>query len=591
MSVRGITLINPVVNSVPTSIAIGRKGIDDNGRSLSMGLKADNDVVSSFLGQGLGDKATVLSKVLGNIGYSINVLRVAQDSLSSIAETLGCMLGVISQVGGSRAATRTLNDILQQKKAQVEQQIKSAKFDSRKLLTGDLGSNPTVRTKYNNKPVNVRTFTPGSFAAAGMVGTSSFNVTNNGNIATDSGGDLLTVGTVAFKFVDANPDYTKNQILKGSSEAETARNIVTAIRNNEDESLRAFNVSVSGSTVSISQRSAGSSSLVRILTIFASGDPVTILKPESATINFIGGADVATPANAGDSVTIGGITFTYTVAASATTMLVGLSRGESVTNLFNAVTAHPVINDLITRGVLLVQNAGGSLFLRTSVNLADLSLAVGNPLANSITTDLNPTEITRTITFPAGGSPNPSTVMIAGRIYTFNAVPLLPYALGDGSANGGIAAQLVYNALTDISSPLRPLIDQGFVTVTVAPGLSNVTIVSKVGDLLGAPDGGANHGDANTNFATIPNVTPLPPLPPPLAAKTGGGIDVSGIKNIDGFIGNLTPTFTLATQAITNGDGAAINLFNQLMGAAPLGATGNGDTTLVLTTTIAGRSF
>ncbi len=46
----GITLKNPVVNSVPTAIAIGRKGVDDNGKSLSTGLKADNDVVSTCLG-------------------------------------------------------------------------------------------------------------------------------------------------------------------------------------------------------------------------------------------------------------------------------------------------------------------------------------------------------------------------------------------------------------------------------------------------------------------------------------------------------------------------------------------------------------
>ena len=49
----GITLKNPVINSVPIAINLGRKNIDVSGTSLSTGLKTNNDVVSSFLGRNL----------------------------------------------------------------------------------------------------------------------------------------------------------------------------------------------------------------------------------------------------------------------------------------------------------------------------------------------------------------------------------------------------------------------------------------------------------------------------------------------------------------------------------------------------------
>ena len=111
----GITLRNPVVNSVPPAIAIGKRGVDENGRSLSTGLKANIDVVSSFLGNGLADKAKVLSKVLESMGYSSNVLRVTQDSLSSMAATLSSMLALATQDSGNEAGVRALNDMLQQK--------------------------------------------------------------------------------------------------------------------------------------------------------------------------------------------------------------------------------------------------------------------------------------------------------------------------------------------------------------------------------------------------------------------------------------------------------------------------------------------
>ena len=383
----GITLKNPVVNSVPTAIAIGRKGVDDNGKSLSTGLKADNDVVSTFLGQGLGDKAKILTKVLGNMGYSSNALRITQDSLGSIAATLGDMLSVIAQNGGSKDATRTLDDILQQKLKTVEQQIKSAEFDGRKLLTGDLGSDPTVRTKFDTKVVNVRNRFPaaGNFAGPAVAGVSSVNITNNANIATGAGGDSITVGTITFKFVEASPDYTKNQILKGANEAETAQNIATSIRNNQDESIRGYFVDVLGQSVVIGQRSAGSTASVGLV-VTSAGVAMAQALPSTQTITLANAAAAADT----DFVTIAGVQFTFRLTGGAANTYgpqdvdQGADENESATNLVAKIVAHPVTADLIARGLLdVTENGGGVVTIQS---------AGGNPmigLASNFATPLD----------------------------------------------------------------------------------------------------------------------------------------------------------------------------------------------------------
>ena len=379
----GITLKNPVVNSVPTAIAIGRKGVDDNGKSLSTGLKADNDVVSTFLGQGLGDKAKILTKVLGNMGYSSNALRITQDSLGSIAATLGDMLSVIAQNGGSKAATRTLDDILQQKIATVAQQIKSAEFDGRKLLTGDLGSDPTVRTKFNTKIVDVRSGIPaaGNFAGPAVAGVSSVNITNNANIATGAGGDSITVGTITFKFVEASPDYTKNQILKGANEAETAQNIATSIRNNQDESIRGYFVDVLGQSVVIGQRSAGSTASVGLV-VTSAGVAMAQALPSSQSLIFAGAATAA------DTVTIAGVVFTFRATGQPANTYgpqdvdLGANQGGSGTNLLAKIVAHPVTADLIARGLLDVTttgNAGADLLIQSAGGATMIGLASSRP--------------------------------------------------------------------------------------------------------------------------------------------------------------------------------------------------------------------
>jgi len=479
----GITLRNPVVNSVPPAIAIGKKGVDENGRSLSTGLKANIDVVSSFLGNGLSDKAKVLSKVLESMGYSSNVLRVTEDSLASMATTLSDMLALSSQNGGSDTALRSLNDILQQKIEQLKTQIRTADFDGRKLLGGDLGSDASVRTKFISRPVSVASYTPvtgivnGDFAlpTTAVIGKTAITLVNN-NIATDLSGDRITIGTSSFTFVGSAPDYSKNQILKGTTDVETTKNIVTAIRNSPDENLRYYDVDLFNKSVVISQRSAGSSIPLNTNVVSVGGALVTTSPPSTQTLTFANAAAAAT-----DTVDIAGLKFVFggVVAGNPLSVDPGGNQNASATNLRTAIYAHPVTRSLVERrlltiaddtaGVLTIQSAGGSAMIGDSV-----------------------TGISRVAVTP------------------LNVVVAAP-----------VRVSVAYNSAT-------------------------------------------------------------------------GGIDVSGIKNIDGFIGSPPPTVTVTNHAISaGGNNAADALFKQLNGgiaSAPV-QNNNGDITVALTATIAGKSF
>ncbi len=474
----GITLKNPVVNSVPPSITTAKRVIDDNGRSLSTGKKANIDVVSSFLGNGLADKANVLSKVLESMGYSANVLRVTQDSLSSMSTTLSDMLALSSQNGGSDTAIRSLNDILQQKIEQLKTHIKTADYDGRKLLDGDLGSDSSVRTKFLAKPVSVNSYTAvtsvanGAFAlpaTAAVIGKTAITVNSN-NIATGAAGDKITIGTSNFTFVGASPDFSKNEILKGLTDVETTKNIVTAIRNSPDENLRYYDVDLFNKSVVISQRSAGSA-ISLTTNVSSSGNALVATAPSTQTLTFTTAQAAAT-----DTVTIAGLKFVFGGAVPGNPLSVdpGANHANSATNLFTAINDHPVTKDLIDRGLLNIRdNAAGILTIQS-----------------------------------AGGS-----VMI-------------------GDAATGISR------------------------TAAAPG--NITVAVPTAD------------------STAYN-----------AAM--GGIDVSGIKNIDGFIGQLTSTVTVTDYA--RGNGPATALYSRLNGGIALVAVGGNDTTVALTATIAGKSF
>ena len=369
----GITLKNPVVNSAPIAISLGRKGVGVNGLSLSTGLKANNDVVSSFLGRNLNDRSKILNQFYKNVGYGSNIAQTTQEGLNSIARTLVEMQGIINSVGGSETSIRTLNDIFQQKLLQVEQQTSSVKFDGVKLLTGEFGSDPTIKSKYNTKPIDVRKIGAGSydlFEELGAKGQRNIQFTDFAKIKQ---GDTITLENIVFTMMDSqNIDKTnESQIAIGSTLEETVGATVTAIKNHSSEVLRIYDVFAKvdnlGKLVVIQQRSQSSSN-IKLAINSSSVGMVDNSQPSTYRVFFNDTAVI------GSKVSIAGVEFEYvangTAGGDPTKVEQKDSPFNSVSALATAIRNHPKTKDLIDKKILSITQNGQSRALYVQSTLS-----------------------------------------------------------------------------------------------------------------------------------------------------------------------------------------------------------------------------
>lgn len=256
----GLNLTNPMLGTTVTSVNNSMQAIGSHGKSLSTGKKDSIDVVSMFLGNSLTDSFTIEDKILSNINYSKNALKVTANALDGIGNTLRDMLAVVAQASGNSDTNKqTLNDILQQKAAQIQQQTNSAQFDGRKLLTGDLGSDPTLTAKYKNNSVNVKTIPAAAAANAGFLAAGTAGVSTITIGAATAVNEVITLAGIEFTAV-TNP--TKEGQFKLAPTIEgTAQNLAAAIKTHSAESLQAFNVTVAGAVVTVTQNSASGSGI------------------------------------------------------------------------------------------------------------------------------------------------------------------------------------------------------------------------------------------------------------------------------------------------------------------------------------------
>ncbi len=585
----GITLKNPVVNSIPSAIAASKYGIDTNSKSLSTGRKEDIDVVSNFLGQGLRDKAKILSKVLGNMSYSSDALKVAQNNLDTIASTFSEMLGVIAQVGGSKVATRALDSILQDKMKTAKLQIESAEFDGRKLLTGDLGSDPTVRSKFDSRAVDVRSVTANAnFAGDGVYGKSIIRVASNDGIAA---GDTIKLGDVTFKIVSGTPNIDKNEIQKGLSAAETAQNIATAIKNSQDPSIRAYQVDIVNlnnvsPNVVITQRSSGVGASVGINVSSAAGG-ITKPDPTTQTLQLIGG-----PAAVGDKVEIAGVTFTYADAGLAAvgnnqTITRGVDAVASMTNLLAAVRTHSVTKGLIDRNLLLVTDASSGLLnvsqrmtIQTVLSKEELNFkatiaaAGGNQVFDGASQTIRIT----------GAAVNNSTLIIDGVTLQYTNVGGTVGIDATGMPRvGADVPGSAANLLLAINA--HPVLSKKFFATPTAAG-DTINLISKNGANGAVPvAAGGTFAVTFAPFVAGASAT----VPATQWTASSGGIDVSGIKKLDDFIGPVKPIFTVTDFAV--GTAEATTLYRSLGKTPPIGAATAGDVAVAISANVNGKIF
>jgi hypothetical protein len=578
----GITLKNPVINSVPIAIMVGRKDIDVSGTSLSTGLKANNDVISSFLGQNLGYRAKLLGKICNNIGYSNNIVKTAHDGLDSIAQTLTQMLAIINSVGGSKTSVRTLNDMFQLKLEQISKQTTTVEFGGIKLFTGEFGSDATIKSKYNTEIVDVRKMGIGAGTLFEGMGAKALKVIDVQNIANIAPGDEIRLDGVSFKMVQNKEVVTsENDIAIETTEEQTVCSIANAIKNHSSKVLRAYNVTARNKQVIITQLSASTSHIPLIIRSQIDG-MIDNSDPSNYSFKFVGGGPTV-----GSKLTISGVTFEY-VANGATggdPTKVEVKDGpvNGAKALSDKIQNHPTTKDLIGKRMLHIQlNNIGFVAIRSTLNRDVLGF----------TSAFNLGDIDNNTTMISGATTCVYKINFTSSSLATDVVNFVIPGVGNVKFNMSNATSAERSALIFCKKILLNnstgkvsggLIHQGKLCLERF-GNSSVVIYSDY-DLQIQYTG---QGDPVINTSVLSRSTA-----DVVAMKPA--INVSKIRNMEGFIGNLTANVKVidhATSGAVVGDDLAAKLYSQVTGGlnSPTVST-DGDSIAVLHIDIAGRTF
>ncbi|NQV77773.1 MAG: hypothetical protein HQ490_05390 [Lutibacter sp.] len=578
----GITLKNPVVNSVPIAISIGRKNIDLSATSLSTGFKANNDVVNNFLGHNLSDRAKVSNKIYNSLGYSSNIVKTAQGGLDSITQTLTDMLGIINSVGGSKTAVRTLNDMFQLKMEQVSKQTNAVEFDGIKLLTGEFGSNPTIKAKYNTKIVDVRKMGVGSGTLFEGAGTRAVKIIDVQDIGKIKVGDTISLHDVNFKMVQNKEFVTsESDILIGENEEQTVSNIATALKNHSSESLRYYNVTTRNKQVIITQRSASTSQIPLIVKSENSGF-LDSSDPSTYSFIFQGNPTV------GSKLTISGVIFEFvavgTVVDNPTKIEVKNTMSKNIVSLRKAIEKHPVTKDLIDQNMLSVENNISTGLRISSVFNKDIlgfkaEFSPGN-ISHNIFKISKATSHAYNIKFtqPSLIGDVISFIKPDGTTQNYNLIPL--------SVNDLYAS--IYSTLLqdpDIGvNNLGGLIHQENLCIDKGWNERIIGVYSNYDLKLQYIPAGVPAIKISSAPRSMADVSKIKPA-----------INVSNIRNIEGFIGYSAVNVKVIAQATSGaiaGDELAAKLYSQIKGSSPLPTiSADGDIATVLHVDIAGRTF
>ena len=577
----GITLKNPVVNSVPIAINLGRKNIDVSGISLSTGLKANNDVVSSFLGRNLNDRSKILNQFYKNVGYGSNIAKTAQEGLNSIARTLVEMQAIINSVGGSQTTIRSLNDIFQQKLLQVEQQTNSVKFDGVKLLTGEFGSDQTIKSKYNTKIVDVRKTGIGSGTLFEGAGTKAMKIIDVQNIANIKTGDTINLHDVTFKMVQNKELITsENDILIGESEEQTVSNIATAFKNHPSESLRLYNVTIRNKQVIITQRSSSTTHIPLIINS-ENGGVVDNSDPSNYSFTFRVNATV------GSKLTISGVTFEFVADGTAGNDLTKVERKptsyNTVKELRRVIENHPITKDLIDENMLSFENYSPSGLRINSVFNKDILGFKAEFNAGDITLDIfktsKQTKYAYEMKFIQSSVVGEIVKFVKpnGIIQDYNLIPL---PVND-----------LYPSVHDcfLQDPdiginnLGGIIHQENLCISNFWRNRSITFYSNYDLKLQYIPVGINRAinifSAPISMADVSVIKPA--------------INISTLRNIEGFIGKPKVNVKVMVQATSvGGNDLAEKLYQQVKGDTPLPTIpADGDIATILHVDVAGRTF
>ena len=134
-----LTLGNNLTGLVSREVDAAGRRATGLGDSMTTGINKFVPVVDAFLGNSLRDNEIILGAVAKNTSYSVNMLTIANEYMSSIASALQGALTAVSSAGQVSAdKIPTLQKSLNDKIEQVNLLIKTADFDNKALFAGDV---------------------------------------------------------------------------------------------------------------------------------------------------------------------------------------------------------------------------------------------------------------------------------------------------------------------------------------------------------------------------------------------------------------------------------------------------------------------
>jgi len=583
---------NPLINSVANNITLNKKAITIHGTSLSTGINTNNDVVSSFLGNKLADKSKILDTIYKGISYGSNIIRTAEDGLSSIASTLLEMQGIANSVNGSQTSIRTLNDIFQQKLQQVEKQTNKVKFDGVKLLTGEFGSDPTIKSKYNTKIVDVRKTGIGAGTLFEGEGTRAVKIIDVQDVGKIKEGDTINLNGVTFKMVQAqnasknkelNDKPNEANIVIRSTEEETVANIATSLKNNSSDSMRLYDITTYNKQVIVRQRSC---STTHIPLVIRSEECGVMDNSDPSVYSF----RITNNPTIGSKLIIAGVTFEF-VANGATgdnpsKIEITHSGVSNAKALRKAIRKHPITKDLIDQNMLAIdQNIPRGLRINSIFN-KDILGFENKFLLNVLTSNF--CQASKSIT-------HAYEIKIIGQAMIGDTIS---YRRSDGSIKNYHPSTVSISETADSSYDcfLNDPVDG--INVNNSVIRQENLCVDRYFDFIDRVIRVYSNYDMNLQYIPTNPADPrmiISPAPISIAdiSKIKPAVNVSNIRNFDGFIGKSKVSIKLIEQATSiGGNESAKNLYQQVKGGEELPTvSANGDVATILQADIAGRTF
>jgi len=585
-----LSIKNPLINSVANNITLNKKAITIHGTSLSTGINTNNDVVSSFLGHKLADKSKILDTIYRGIGYGSNIIRTAEDGLSSIASTLVEMQGIANSVNGSQTSIRTLNDIFQQKLQQVEKQTNTVKFDGVKLFTGEFGSDPSIKSKYNTKIVDVRKTGEGADTLFEGEGTRAVKIIDVQDVAKIKEGDTINLNGITFKMVQAQ-NASKNKgvndkpdeanIVIGSTEEETVANIATSLKNNSSDSMRLYDITTYNKQVIVRQRSC-STAHIPLFINSENGGVCDNSDPSTYSFEFKVGKPTI-----GSKLTISDVTFEFVANGTAnddsTKVEIKNSPSKSAKELYNKIINHPVTKDLIDQNILFVELNNVRLIINSVFNKDILGFKSGfnfDDLQN------NTVLISQKTTYAHTLICKNSTLINDVLKFTKPNGSHKDYIINSVFSANGIS-DAIYNKIVledDIGINIGGLINQENLCINKKYYKGNILLCIY------------SNYDMQFQYTSI-GIPAIKIFPAPISMADVSvikpAINVSNIRNFDEFLGKPKVSVKLIEQATSaGGNESAKNLYQQVKGGVDLPTiSANGDIATLLHANIAGRTF